>query len=139
VFVIAIVQGTIGGITFAMLGLRGAALLGVAMAAASIVPVIGTSLIWLPVAIVLFATGAWVKAILLLVMGFVVIGLIDNLLRPLLVGNDTRLPDYVVLLSTLGGLGLFGLSGFIVGPMIAAMCLATWTLYARENSPRGSA
>ena len=64
------------------------------------------------------------------------IGLIDNLLRPILVGRDTRLPDYVVLVSTLGGISLFGINGFVIGPLIAALFIAAWTLFRDEQEQR---
>src|SRR5690606_11195633 len=119
--VVAVVQGSIGGIAFAALGVGGALLWGVVMAIASMLPAVGASLIWGPVAIYLFATGAYIKGIILVLVGAIGIGLIDNILRPILVGRDTKLPDYLVLLSTLGGLVLFGINGFVVGPLIAAL------------------
>lgn len=130
--VVAIVQGSIGGIAFAALGIGGALLWGVVMAIFSMLPAVGASLIWIPVAIYLFATGAVVKAIILIIVGAFGIGLIDNVLRPILVGRDTKLPDYLVLLSTLGGLVLFGINGFVVGPLIAALFIAFWGIFIRE-------
>jgi predicted PurR-regulated permease PerM len=76
--------------------------------------------------------GAYIKAIILAVFGVLVIGLVDNVLRPLLVGRDTRMPDYLVLLSTLGGLTVFGASGFVIGPVIAALFLTLWVMFAKE-------
>lgn len=130
--VIAVVQGTLGGIIFAILGIPGALLWGVVMAALSLIPAIGPAIIWLPVSIYLFATGENVKAIILIAFGAGVIGLIDNILRPILVGRDTKMPDYIVLLSTLGGLGLFGVNGFIIGPLVAALFIAFWGIFIRE-------
>jgi predicted PurR-regulated permease PerM len=130
--VVAAVQGSIGGIAFAALGISGALLWGVVMAIFSMLPAVGASLIWLPVAIYLFATGAIIKAIILVIVGAFGIGLIDNVLRPILVGRDTKLPDYLVLLSTLGGLALFGINGFVVGPLIAALFIAFWGIFMRE-------
>ena len=89
----------------------------------------------LPTAIILMITGSIGKGITLLLLGTFVIALADNLLRPILVGRETRIPDYVVLLSTLGGLGLFGLSGFVAGPAIAALFITTWDMFAREYAP----
>ena len=83
-------------------------------------------------AIYFFATGAVVDGAILTAFGVVVIGLVDNLLRPLLVGKDTKLPDYIVLISTLGGMALFGLSGFVIGPAIAALFIAIWDLFTRQ-------
>lgn len=130
--VVAVVQGSIGGIAFAALGISGALLWGVVMAIFSMLPAVGASLIWIPVAIYLFATGAVVKAIILIIVGAFGIGLIDNILRPILVGRDTKLPDYLVLLSTLGGLVLFGINGFVIGPLIAALFIAFWGIFMRE-------
>jgi len=136
--VVAIVQGFIGGVAFAALGVGGALLWGVVMAVASMLPAIGASLIWVPVSIYLFATGAHIKGTILVVVGAVGIGLIDNILRPILVGRDTKLPDYLVLLSTLGGLVLFGINGFVVGPLIAALFIAFWGIFIREFQEMGS-
>ena len=110
-FVVAIVQGALGGLAFAAVGIRAAVLWGVVMALLAMLPIIGAFLIWVPAAIILAADGQWTKAIALFVFGAIVISFIDNLLRPYLVGRDTKIPDYLVLLTTLGGLTLFGLSG----------------------------
>ena len=87
-------------------------------------------MVWVPVAIYFLATGAIMKGILLLILGILVIGLADNFLRPLLVGKDTQMPDYLVLISTIGGMALFGLNGFVLGPVIAALFITAWGLYA---------
>lgn len=128
--VVAIVQGLIGGIVFWLLDVEGALLWGVMMGFFSLLPAIGTGLVWVPVAIYLLATGAIAKGLILVFCGLFVIGMVDNLLRPILVGRDARLPDYVVLISTLGGIELFGFSGIVIGPVIAALFLATWTIVA---------
>ena len=83
--------------------------------------------------ILLLATGAIWQGVSLAVFGVVVIGLVDNILRPILVGKDTRMPDYVVLLSTVGGMALFGLNGFVIGPVIAALFIAAWDLFAKAD------
>ncbi len=139
IIVIGIVQGTLGGIVFALLGIPNAVLWGVAMAIATILPVVGTAIVWGPAAIVLFAGGFWVKGILMIVAGIVLIGLADNLLRPRVVGRDTQMPDYVVLLSTLGGLAAFGLTGLVIGPVIAGIFLASWRVYRPEVALDSSA
>ncbi|ODT90554.1 MAG: AI-2E family transporter [Sphingobium sp. SCN 64-10] len=128
--VVAILQGLIGGIVFWLLDVEGALLWGVMMGFFSLLPAIGTGLVWVPVAIYLLATGAIAKGLILVFCGLFVIGMVDNLLRPILVGRDARLPDYVVLISTLGGIELFGFSGIVIGPVIAALFLATWTIVA---------
>jgi predicted PurR-regulated permease PerM len=132
--VVGAVQGTLGGIFFALLGLEGPVLWGAIMWACSLIPVIGPTTVWLPTAIILLLTGSIGKGITLLLLGTFVIALADNILRPILVGRETRIPDYVVLLSTLGGIGLFGLSGFVAGPAIAALFITTWDMFAREYS-----
>ncbi|MDO5288914.1 MAG: AI-2E family transporter [Pseudomonadota bacterium] len=131
--VVAIVQGALGGVAFGVLGIPGALLWGVVMAFLSLLPAVGASLIWAPVAIYLVATGSVWQGVALTTWGVVVIGLSDNVLRPILVGKDTKLPDYVVLLTTLGGMSLFGLSGFVIGPTIAALFMSTWALFTRSD------
>ena len=130
---VAIVQGTLGGLAFWVLGVHAPILWGVVMAFLSLLPAIGAALIWGPVAFYLLATGQIWQGIALIVFCSVVIGLIDNVLRPILVGKDTKLPDYVVLISTLGGLAVIGLNGFVIGPLIAAMFVSGWKLLATEH------
>jgi len=130
--VVAMVQGALGGVIFWFLDIQGALLWGVMMAVASLIPAIGAAIIWLPAAIYLLATGEYVEGIILIAFGAGVIGLVDNILRPILVGRDTKLPDYLVLLSTLGGIVLFGISGFVVGPLLAALFIAFWEIFMRE-------
>ncbi|GAA4017366.1 AI-2E family transporter [Actimicrobium antarcticum] len=130
---VAASQGALGGMMFAFLGIQGAVLWGVLMAVLSLLPAIGAALIWGPVALYFLLTGAIWQGITLVAFGVLVIGLVDNILRPLLVGKDTQMPDYVVLISTVGGISVFGLSGFVIGPAIAAMFMAAWTLFSREK------
>jgi predicted PurR-regulated permease PerM len=133
--VVAIIQGTLGGIIFAILDIRAALLWGVVMGVLSLVPAVGAGLIWLPVAIFLLITG-WVwQGIVLILFGVLVIGMVDNVLRPILVGQDTRMPDYVVLISTLGGISVMGFNGFIIGPVIAAMFIAAWQIFSESRTP----
>ena len=131
--IIGLTQGVLGGIMFAILGIQGAVFWGVVMAILSLLPVVGTALVWMPAALVLIASGDWQKGIVLIAFGVLVIGLIDNLLRPILVGRDTKMPDYLVLLSTLGGLTVFGVSGFVIGPVIAALFQSVWTMFQQEQ------
>ncbi len=133
--VVALVQGALGGLIFWILDIYGALLWGVVMALLSLIPVVGAGLIWAPVAIYLFATGDWVQGLVLTGFGMGVIGLADNILRPILVGRDTKLPDYLVLLSTLGGFVLFGMNGFVIGPMVAALFVAFWGIFIRDFNP----
>ena len=134
---VAAVQGALGGLAFWVLGVQGALLWAVLMAFLSLLPAVGAALIWLPVAIYFLATGHVWEGVALIVFGVVVIGLVDNILRPLLVGKDTQMPDYIVLMSTVGGMALFGVNGFVIGPVVAALFMATWDLFATSNEEAG--
>jgi len=136
--VVAILQGTIGGLIFWAIGLPGALLWGVAMGVFSLFPAIGTGLVWFPVALYLLATGAILQGISLLLCGFFIISTVDNFVRPFLVGRDARMPDYVVLITTLGGFELIGFNGFVVGPLIAALFLAIWEISLRAADGKGT-
>ncbi len=125
---VAAIQGALGGLAFWFLDVSGALLWAVLMAFLSLLPAIGAALVWLPVAIYFLVTGALWQGLALVAWGVLVIGLIDNLLRPILVGKDTRMPDYVVMITTLGGMAVFGINGFVLGPVIAAMFIAVWHL-----------
>ena len=127
---VAIAQGALGGLIFWFLGVQAALLWGVVMAFLSLLPAVGAAIVWAPVAIYFLVTGAIWQGVVLIAFGVLVIGLVDNILRPILVGKDTKMPDYLVLLSTLGGMALFGLNGFVVGPVIAALFIAAWDLFA---------
>jgi predicted PurR-regulated permease PerM len=135
---VAAIQGALGGLAFWYLGVRGALLWAVLMAFLSLLPAVGAGLVWLPVAVFFFVTGAIWQGIALCAWGVLVIGLVDNLLRPILVGKDTRMPDYVVMITTLGGMAVFGVNGFVIGPTIAAMFIAVWHIYitTRPGGPR---
>lgn len=134
--IVAMIQGSVGGVAFALLGIEGALFWGVLMTILSLLPVGGSALVWGPTAILLAAQGLWIKTVILILIGVLGIGLIDNLLRPILVGRDTKMPDYLVLLSTLGGLAWFGLSGFVLGPVIAALFLTFWETAGQEYGGR---
>jgi len=131
--IIAVVQGTIGGVAFWLLGIEAALLWGVLMAFLSLLPAIGSAIIWVPVAAYLLLSGSYAKGLVLVFVGVVVIGLVDNLLRPPLVGKETKLPDYVVLISTVGGMTLLGINGFVLGPLIAALFMVSWSLFRSEK------
>ena len=131
--VVALVQGMLGGVAFAFLGIHGAVLWGVVMSVLSLLPAVGAALVWAPVAIYLMATGSMIEGLGLAAWGAGVMGMVDNLLRPILVGKETKLPDYLVLLSTIGGLSIFGVNGFLIGPAIAALFVATWALFSHEE------
>lgn len=133
---VAALQGLLGGLAFWFLGINAALLWAVLMAFLSLLPAIGAALVWLPVALYFLVTGALWQGLALTAWGVLVIGLVDNLLRPLLVGKDTRMPDYVVLISTLGGMAVFGINGFVLGPAIAAMFIAVWHIHGSTRPGR---
>lgn len=132
-FVVAAVQGALGGVAFAFLGIGGALLWGTLMAILSLLPAVGAALVWLPVALYLLASGQTWQGVALVAYGVLVIGLVDNVLRPLLIGKDTKMPDWVVLISTLGGISIFGANGFVIGPVIAALFMSSWDIFARAR------
>ncbi|MEQ1694246.1 MAG: AI-2E family transporter [Hyphomicrobiaceae bacterium] len=127
---VALLQGSLGGLIFWVLAVPSPLLWTVLMAFLSLLPVVGAGIVWLPVAVYFFATGAIWKGVMLTAFGAVVIGLVDNILRPILVGGDTKMPEYIVLISTLGGIATLGLNGFILGPVIAAMFIAVWEIFS---------
>lgn len=133
--VVAITQGALGGFIFWVLDIPSALIWGVLMAFLSLLPAVGAGIVWAPVAAYFLLTGAILPGVILAAFGVLVIGLVDNLLRPILVGKDTRMPDYLILVSTLGGLTVFGLNGFVIGPLIAALFLSSWTIFA-ESRPQ---
>jgi len=141
---VAIIQGALGGLIFWILGLHAPVLWGVVMAFLALLPAVGAAVVWGPVALYLLVTGSLLKGVILIAFGAGVIGLVDNFLRPYLVGKDTKMPDYIVLLSTLGGIAIFGLNGFVIGPLIAAMFIAVWdiasstTARTAEKTPEAS-
>jgi predicted PurR-regulated permease PerM len=135
--VVALVQGALGWLAFWFLGITGALLWGALMALLSLLPAVGAALVWGPVALYLLSTGSIWPALGLLAWGVLVIGLVDNVLRPILVGRETRLPDYLVLVATLGGLSVFGLNGFVIGPVIAAIFIVAWDLFSEARQEQG--
>lgn len=135
---VAATQGALGGLIFWFLGIQGSLLWGTLMAFLSLLPAIGAGLIWVPVATYFLLTGAIWQGVVLTLFCVVVIGLVDNILRPILVGKDTKMPDYVVLISTLGGMSLFGLNGFVIGPLIAALFMASWDLFTGREETSAS-
>jgi predicted PurR-regulated permease PerM len=127
--VIGVVQGTLAGIGLWAAGIGGAAFWGTIMAVLSIVPGIGAALVWVPAVIYLFVIGQTLTATLLFVWCAAVVGTIDNLLRPKLVGKDAKMPDLLILIGTLGGLFFFGPIGFIIGPLVCGLFLTIWDIY----------
>jgi predicted PurR-regulated permease PerM len=133
---IAVLQGAFGALIFMLLGIRSPILWGALMAILSLLPLVGAILVWLPTALYLVMTGSTWQGAILIVYGVLVIGLVDNVVRPLMVGKDARMPDYLVLLSTLGGISVFGVNGFIIGPLIAALFVATWDIFSSDARER---
>lgn len=130
--VTALVQGLLAGMAYWFLGVPFAALLGVATAFAALFPIGGSSIIWLPASLYLFLTGAYLKAIALLIWGAGIVGTIDNVLKPVLIGNRLKLPVLFLFFSILGGLRLFGVLGLILGPVLFALLAALLDLYLRD-------
>ena len=124
VLAIAIIQGTLGGLAFWILGVPSAIVWGVVMTFLSMIPMLGSFLVWVPAAIYLALTGHYVKAVLLVLWGTLVIGMIDNFLRPKLVGGRTRLHELLIFFSVLGGLQVFGVLGIVLGPVVLALAMS---------------
>lgn len=137
--VVGAAQGVLGAITFWIVGMPSVLLLGVLMSISSLIPAVGTGLIWGPVGVYLLATGSIWQGVVVLASGVGVISMADNILRPILVGRDTGIPDWVVLVTTLGGLSLLGLSGIIVGPLVAGLFIAGWSIFAEKRQQPASA
>jgi predicted PurR-regulated permease PerM len=127
--IIGVVQGALAGLALAVAGIQGAVFWGTVMTVLSIIPGVGTALVWVPAAIYLIATGHVAAGVALVVFCGAVVGSVDNFLRPRLVGKDTQMHDLLILFSTLGGLLLFGVVGFIVGPILAALFVTVWEIY----------
>ncbi len=126
---IGVLQGVLAGLAFAVVGIEAAVFWGTVMTALSVIPALGSALVWVPAAIVLAFSGSYLKAIGLVLWCGLVVGSLDNVLRPRLVGKDTQMHDLMIFLGTLGGLALFGVIGFITGPIIAALFVTVWDIY----------
>ena len=127
--IVGAIQGFLGGVLFYIAGIEGALIWGIIMMLFSVVPGFGSYVVWLPAAIIMFILGNIWQGVLLVVVGAAVISTIDNFLRPVLVGKDTQMHPLLILFSTLGGLLIFGISGFIIGPIITALLLSLWEMY----------
>lgn len=128
-FIIGGIQGLLGGLLFWATGVQGAIIWGVIMFLLSLVPGIGAFLVWLPAGIIMLILGNVWEGVVILSVGAFVISTIDNFLRPPLIGKDTQMHPLIVLFSTLGGIILFGISGFVIGPVIAALCMSAISIY----------
>jgi predicted PurR-regulated permease PerM len=127
--VIGILQGGLAGLAFAVVGITGAVFWGTIMAILSIIPSVGSAIVWGPAAIILIATGHLAKGIGLAIFCAVVVGSLDNLLRPILVGKDTQMHELMILFGTLGGIMMFGVVGLVIGPIVAALFVTVWEIY----------
>jgi predicted PurR-regulated permease PerM len=123
------IQGSLGGLMFWITGIEGALMWGVVMILFSIVPVVGCSIIWIPAGVIMLLMGHFWKGMIILAFGVFVISMVDNLLRPILIGRDVQMHPLLIFLSTLGGISLFGFSGFVIGPIITSLLLAMWAMY----------
>lgn len=135
--VVGVVQGILGGLTFWVVGIPSAALFGVLMGLFSLVPAIGPAIVWIPAAIWLLASGEVWQGLVVIGSGVGIIGLADNLLRPMLVGRDTGIPDWIILVTTLGGIAVMGFAGIVIGPLIAGLFLASWSLLREQREHDG--
>lgn len=130
--ILGIIQGTLGGILFSILGVPSAVVWGVVMVVLSVIPLLGAGIVWFPAGVIMIVTGHVTEGIVILAFGAGVISTVDNILRPKLVGRDTQMHPLFVFFSTLGGIAVFGFTGFIIGPIIMALFLALWEIYAVE-------
>ncbi|WP_434424191.1 AI-2E family transporter [Nannocystis pusilla] len=135
VLVIATLQGVLGGVAFAVLGVPSAIIWGVAMIFLSLIPLAGAFVVWIPAAIYLVVTGAWIKGILLALWGVFVISLVDNFLRPRLVGKRAKLHELFIFFAVLGGLQVFGLIGLVLGPVVLAIALSLFEAFRHPGEP----
>lgn len=129
--VIGMLQGGLAGVAFWAVGIPSAAFWGAIMVVLSIIPSVGTAIVWVPAAVILGLGGAVGKALGLFVFCAVVVGSVDNLLRPILVGKDTQMHELMIFFGTLGGIFMFGMVGVIIGPIIAALFVTIWEIYGQ--------
>jgi len=132
--VVGLIQGAMGGIMLALAGVPSALLLGVLMAILALIPAVGTALVWGPAGIWLILIGEVWSGIFVLGAGFLIISSVDNVLRPILVGRDTGIPDWIILVTTLGGISLAGFSGIVLGPLVAGLFLAAWGILQEQRA-----
>ncbi len=136
--VVALVQGALGGIAFWIVGISSPVLWAILMSVASLVPMLGAGLVWFPTGLYLLLTGNIWQGVFMLAFGALVISLIDNILRPKLVGRDTEMHPLLVLFATIGGISLFGVSGILIGPIIISIFLVLAEIYAHEYGSGGT-
>lgn len=127
--VIGLLQGSLGGLSFWVAGVDGAIFWGAVMVVLSVLPVVGGALVWVPAVIAMAIQGQWQPALGITLFNALIVGSVDNVLRPRLVGRDTELHDLMILFSTLGGIAAFGPMGFIIGPILAAVFVTSWEIF----------
>ncbi len=132
--VVGLIQGTLGGIMLWIAGVPSPLLLGVLMAILALIPAVGTALVWVPAGIWLIVIGEVWTGIFVLGAGFIIISSVDNVLRPILVGRDTGIPDWIILVTTLGGISIAGFSGIVLGPLVAGLFLASWSILQEQRA-----
>lgn len=131
--VVALVQGVLGAITLTIAGVPSSLLFGVIMTIFALVPVIGSGAVWVPAGLYLLLIGDYWQGLFVLLTGFFIISSADNVLRPILVGRDTGIPDWIILVTTLGGISLVGFSGIVLGPLVAGLFLASWSILREQR------
>jgi len=134
--VVAFIQGSLAGLLFSLVGIEGALIWWVLMVFLAVIPGVGCSIVWLPAGIVMLLTGHTWEGITILLTGTLVISMVDNALRPILVGRDIQMHPLFILFSTLGGIALFGVSGIVIGPIITALLLSLWQMYDQQYIDR---
>ncbi|NPU83134.1 MAG: AI-2E family transporter [Syntrophaceae bacterium] len=134
-FIIGGLQGFLGGILLYLVGIKGALTWGVVMVLTSIIPGVGCSIVWAPAGLLLLVTGHMWEGIIVILAGVLVISMVDNLFRPVLLGRDVQMHPLLIFLSTLGGIALFGISGFVIGPIVASLLLSILDMYEVSLRP----
>lgn len=132
------IQGILGALIFYAVGIQGAVIWGIIMMFASVVPLVGSSIIWGPAGIIMLLAGHLWEGAAILAFGIVVIGLADNLLKPIIIGRGVQMHPLIVFFSTLGGLAIFGISGFVLGPVIASLFVVSWDMFEEPADPNGA-
>jgi len=135
---VAVVQGFLGGVAFAVLGIGAPVFWGVVMAFFALIPLLGTGIVLGPAIVWLLLNGAWTKAAILAVLSFFVIGMVDNFLRPILVSGRAQMSALVLFMSVLGGIGVFGMLGLVMGPIVVATAASVMDVYIRHSEPSPS-
>lgn len=131
-FVVGIIQSVLGGIAFLIAGVPSPVIWTLVMFLFSVIPMVGTAIIWVPAGLILLFTGYVWQGVFLLVFGTTIIASIDNILRPKLVGKDTQMHPLLIFFATLGGITIFGLPGFVIGPIIISLFVALAEIYHAE-------